>query len=837
MNPENWIKVEELLNVALELEPAQRQKFLDKIGENSLRREVESLLEAEQQAEKFLASPAVALSADFFDQEIEATDARLNQKIGNYRIVRELGRGGMGAVFLAERSDGEFEQQVALKIVRRSFAAPELLRRFRQERQILASLNHPNIARLLDGGVSSDGEPFLAMEYVEGERITDYCRNRNLSTNERLKLFSAVCSAVGFAHQHLIVHRDIKPSNILVTRDGVPKLLDFGIAKLLDAEHLTENTETGYRAFTAEYASPEQIAGKTVTTASDIYSLGVLLEELLDDERRFRAAPPAFGKWRTEEAENSVETIAPRPTRQTNKNLTNAELNNIAAMAQREEPERRYASAAELAEDIRRYLNGLPVRAQRDNFTYRAGKFIKRNRLSAAAAALVLSSLIIGFAVAAWQAGVAREKARVAEANERRAELAAEKQRKITGFMERVLSYANPAWYAEGSKLGGQARVIDVLNELSNKIETEFPTDLDIQAELHHKCAEIFLANRITNRAEHHARRALELRRKALSETPATTGVSDLRAEVAKDLYYLGEVLHVQGNYAGHEKLLGQAAATFREVAPDNANLPYLLESLGILKFDIHEDYAEAEKLLAESLELFRRRDGELHFNTARVFFTLSIVAARKGEVARAEELFRTGETRVSQMPEVEQRLLLLRFRGELEYAKGSFAAAENACQQLIDESRKSKGVNNDYERNARGRLLEIYERENNWAKAVEIERATIEDMKNLMPQTSVGFGRQLARLSVYLLRYSVKTGEAKLYFDRAYRIFQENRQEANESPDFGYFLGEYLLLLKRREEALPILEETVELYKTNYSPNFRYRVRAEKLLEQARAL
>lgn len=411
-----WHKVEELLNAALELAPGERQKFLDQVGEPGLRREVESLLGCEALVDGFLAAPALAFSVDFFEDE-DAPDARAGQAIGHYRIKCEIGRGGMGAVFLAERADGEFQQQVALKIVRRSFADSELFRRFRRERQILASLNHPNIARLLDGGMSSDGEPFLVMEYVEGVRIDDYCDARQLSTHKRLRLFLEVCRGISYAHQHLVVHRDIKPSNILVTGEAVPKLLDFGIAKLLDTEQADEHTRTEMRAFTPDYAAPEQVRGEQITTASDVYSLGVLLRDLLNKTSRAQKARKAPGAWRSETpAQETIATnLATKPedadaqAQTIDRNFASAELENIVAMAMREDPLRRYSAAAQLAEDVQRYLDGLPVRAQKDSFTYRAGKFIRRNKVGVGAAVLILLSLVGGLALALWQAGIARQ--------------------------------------------------------------------------------------------------------------------------------------------------------------------------------------------------------------------------------------------------------------------------------------------------------------------------------------------------------------------------------------------------------------------------------------------
>jgi tetratricopeptide (TPR) repeat protein/tRNA A-37 threonylcarbamoyl transferase component Bud32 len=444
MKHEDWLKVEELLNSALELEPLRRREFLDEVGASKpeLRREVESLLGCEEKVDGFLAAPALAFSADFFEDH-NGTDDRAGQTIGNYRIIREIGRGGMGAVFLAERADGEFQQEVALKIVRRSFDGSELARRFRRERQILASLNHPNIARLLDGGVSSDGEPFLAMEYVEGVRIDDFCDEIKLPIVRRLRLFLAVCQGVSYAHQNLIVHRDIKPSNVLVTTDSIPKLLDFGIAKLLDAEHAGEHTETIFRAFTPDYASPEQIRGEQITTASDVYSLGVLLDDLLHGARHASNQKPALGGWLSESSEQK--TIATNlPTKQENGNekvkpdnqkVLNAELKNIVRMARREEPERRYASVAQFAEDIQRYLDGLPVHAQKDSFTYRAGKFVRRNKAGVAAAALLLLTLIGGIIATAWQAQRATAQARIAAQERDRAERRFNDVRKLSNSL------------------------------------------------------------------------------------------------------------------------------------------------------------------------------------------------------------------------------------------------------------------------------------------------------------------------------------------------------------------------------------------------------------------
>ncbi len=418
MKKQDWETIKDVFAQVLEQPKDCRADYLRQTcGKDSvLRGEINSLLKAHDETQHLIEKKDFGAVSVLETNDVNYTGKRF----GNYKILREIGRGGMGAVFLAERSDGEFQQKVALKIVRRSFAEKELERRFRRERQILASLNHPNIAQLHDGGISADGEPFLAMEYVKGVRIDEFCDANDISTNGRLKLFLAVCAAVSFAHQNLVVHRDLKPSNILVTKDGTPKLLDFGIAKLLDAEHSDETTQTAYRAFTPEYASPEQITGEPITTASDVYSLGVLLDELLHGALYSDGEQTAVGKWHEQESEDSEKktVVTNVPTNQEkksqkskikNRKSIDSELKNVLAMARREEPIRRYASVAQFAEDIHRYLDGLPVRAQKDSFTYRAEKFVKRNKLAVGATALILLSLVGGFAVAMWQANLARQ--------------------------------------------------------------------------------------------------------------------------------------------------------------------------------------------------------------------------------------------------------------------------------------------------------------------------------------------------------------------------------------------------------------------------------------------
>jgi len=342
--------------------------------------------------------------------------------IGRYRIIREIGRGGMGAVYLAERADEQYRKQVAIKLIKRGMDTDAVLRQFWKERQILAGFDHPNIARLFDGDTTEDGLPYFIMEYVEGVPINDYCNRQALSINERLKLFREICAGVSYAHRHLVVHRDIKPSNILITSEGVPKLLDFGIAKILgpEADGATMATAPGLRLMTPEYASPEQVLGESVTTASDVYSLGVVLYELLTGSSPYRfasRAPRDVERAITDQEPTRPSTVIAddknpySPIR--NPKLLRGDLDNILLMALRKEPVRRYQSVEQFSEDIRRHLEARPILARKDTIGYRTAKFVRRNKVATAAALLVFVSLIAGLIATTWQAHRAKvEKAR-----------------------------------------------------------------------------------------------------------------------------------------------------------------------------------------------------------------------------------------------------------------------------------------------------------------------------------------------------------------------------------------------------------------------------------------
>lgn len=436
MTSEAWKHVQELVERALAVDASARCSWLDEVckDDDVLRDEVESLIAAYAPAQNFLEAP---LGQSLSEEFAEAFNNLEGGRIGPYRILREIGHGGMGTVYLAARTDDQYEKRVAIKVIRRGMDTDAIVRRFRRERQILAALDHPYIARLFEGGSTEDGRPYLVMEYIEGQPIDRYCDSRRLSLVQRLNLFGLVCSAVQHAHRNLIVHQDIKPANILVTADGTPKLLDFGIAKLLNPElaFITLDKTAASRLITPEYASPEQVRGEPITTATDVYALGVLLYELLSGHHPYVMRPRVLNELFRAVCEDEPEAPSAVVTQPCERRLMDGntatispervsadrdsqpaalsrhlrgDLDNIVLKAISKEPERRYSSAEQLSDDIRRHLEQLPIRARKGTFAYRAEKFLRRHAMAAAVGVIVAIVLTVSVGAVGWQARVAR---------------------------------------------------------------------------------------------------------------------------------------------------------------------------------------------------------------------------------------------------------------------------------------------------------------------------------------------------------------------------------------------------------------------------------------------
>jgi tetratricopeptide (TPR) repeat protein/tRNA A-37 threonylcarbamoyl transferase component Bud32 len=583
---EQWRRISPILDAVLTMPLEARAAHLDRAcaGDSELRRHVEELLAAEEASPAFLATAGGERGVSLLEEALSAPGRDPSEPesrtFGAYRLLHELGEGGMGTVYLAERIDGHFEQQVAVKVLKQGVASAEALRRFLQERQILARLQHPGIARLLDGGVTTEGTPYFVMERVEGRPLTTYCDQERLGVDGRLRVFLAVCDAVRYAHRNLVVHRDLKPSNVLVDAAGHVKLLDFGIAKLLsEGTGEAAPARTTLRAMTPEYAAPEQVRAEPVTTATDVYTLGVILYELLAGERPYRierASAPEIERAILEQeprrpsaraaAGKGLPGVAPRDLGR----RLRGDLDGIVLKALEKEPERRYASAEALATDVRRHLDGLPVAAQGARLAYRARKFVRRHRVGVAAASLVLASLVVGLVGTVYQA--------------RRAEAEARKASAVKDFLKSVFSASDPA-QAQGKTLTAK----QLLDDGARRIDTELSGQPDVQSEVRRLIASVYFD--LAEYEPSRSLRAADLERQRALHGARSLEAAEVLGELGDALFQLNRRDEARGAF---EEAL--AIETERR-GPRTPQAAILLRGIGQLDREGGELAASREKL------------------------------------------------------------------------------------------------------------------------------------------------------------------------------------------------------------------------------------------------
>jgi serine/threonine-protein kinase len=685
---------------ARERDAEARASFLtgECAGDDALRAEVESLLAADRDADR-----VDALAESWREPwEGDAPPAE-GVRVGPYRLLEILGSGGMGTVWLAERDDDQFRQQVALKVLRAEANTPELRHRFRNERQILARLTHPNIARLHDGGITDDGRPWFAMEHVPGQPLDRFCAERRLAVPERVALLMQACDAVEHAHGKLVVHRDLKPSNILVTADGDVRLLDFGIAKLIEPESDPDGpTRTGTRAMTPDYASPEQVRGEPVTTESDVYSLGVVLFEILTERR-----PHSVAGLSPSEAERVIcgddapapSTVAAEPAR---RRILAGDLDTIVAKALQKEPDRRYRSVAELHDDLRRYLEGRPVLARPDTASYRLRKFVRRHRWGVLAVAAMALSLMGGIAGTAWQARRAGVQAAVAAGERDRAQ---QVTRVLVGMFEaadplqaggdavsaRAVLDRGRRWLdsAAGQDEAVRATLMLTMGKAYGNLALYDEAESLVTGALRERRAlagtdeDLAVAEALSELGALHQhlgrhdeardalRQALDVRRRLLGEIAPEVAaawnnlgsafhslslvdsavVCYRRAAelwerlppegngLAGTLGDLGTALGHAGEEAAADSLLRRAIALHREEPPGDA-LAAALNNLALVRAR-EGDAAGAEPLLRESIAIRERILGEGHPVVATVRNNLAAILERRGKLDEAEPLYR----------------------------------------------------------------------------------------------------------------------------------------------------------------------------------------------------
>jgi serine/threonine protein kinase len=615
MNLSRWPEADEILDQALALPAAERTMFLRRAAAHdaALLAALESVVGEAAREDGFL-EPGAALAGALGDEIRLEPGPRAGDLVGAFRLVESIGSGGMGTVFRAARAAGDFDQQVAIKFIAAPLAHPDAVRRFRAERQILAALHHPNIVTLLDGGVTDEGFAYVVMEYVDGVPITAYGREVALPLAHRLRLFQQVCGAVQYAHGHFVVHRDLKPGNILVARDGAAKVLDFGVAKLLDGplrEASGTLTQAGFGPLTPNYASPEQIRGLEVTVTSDVYALGVILYELLTGTRPYETS----GKPLEAVLRLVVDADATRPSIATPpdevrppydlRRALRGDLDAIVLRALRKDPAERYASAEALSLDIGRYLTGQPVEAREPSLQYVARKLAARHKGVFATATLSLVAILSALFIALWQARQAARERDVAQ--------------EVSTFLEDLFRAPDP--FVNRRESADTLRVRDFLARGADKVRQELRAQPAVQSRLLNTLGEVQHAIGAYDHAEPLLEEALRVRLQLYGPN---------HAEVANTQLKLGMVLRERGKLELAEPLLRASLVTRRALAPrGDADVAETLNELGTW-YRQRGDYAEAVKYQNEALTILQQTRG----GSARALVVLSDLVATLDEKA-----------------------------------------------------------------------------------------------------------------------------------------------------------------------------------------------------------
>jgi eukaryotic-like serine/threonine-protein kinase len=689
----DWQAVNDLFHAALRRGGDERTAFLaDACAGNATRRQqVERLIRAHENDPRLLDRPVAADALELLAGEQLAAPGTL---IGRYRLVREIGRGGMGAVYLAERADDEFSHHVAVKLIKRGMDTELVLRHFRDERQIMASLEHANIARLLDGGTTADGLPYFVMEHVAGQRIDQYSQDRQLGIDRRLALFEQVCAAVSYAHQRLIIHRDIKPANILVTADGTAKLLDFGIAKFVTADGPAQTSATtlGLRPMTPEYASPEQLQGLRVDALSDVYSLGVLLFELLTDRlpNALTGLPPpeAARIMATVEAPKASAVAEPRLRRQ-----LRGDLDTIVLTALATDRDRRYRSVDQLSEDLRRHREGRPIGARRTTWRYRTGKFVNRNRLAVASGAIVLATLSWGLVSTSREAARADRQAAIAQA--------------VAAFLQDdLIGQANSANQASPTtRADANLTVRAALDRAAARVDGRFAADPAVEAAIRQTIGDAYHGLGLYAPAQEQMVRSLELRRTALGA---------IHADTLNTLTKLGSNYYAQGAAQQAAAMLTDAVAGWRRLYADNH--PQTLAALADLALAVRAtgDLARAATVYTDVLRVQRQLLGDEHPDTLAVMNNLAAVYGDQGRFADGEALLKTAVATKTRVLGADPPSTLMSVNGlGIAYrVQGKYAEAEPLLRTVLDARSRVLGAEHRDVLSSRHSLARVYEAE-----------------------------------------------------------------------------------------------------------------------------
>ncbi len=700
MNPERWSRVEDLFDEAMQLQTGEREEYLEKAcrGDGELRAYVLDLLAASSSLDATVAHAISATASAAFANEEPADNEMRGEMIGPYRVERLIGSGGMGMVYLAERADQQFEQQVAIKLGRHRLVDPDTVLRLRNERQILANLDHPNIARLFDGGTTDKGVPYLVMEYIDGIRIDTYCDLHRLSTVERLGIFQTICSAVHYAHQNLVIHRDIKASNILVTADGVPKLLDFGIAKLIDSagEQTDGLTRDGAVIMTPANATPEQVLGEPVTTATDTYALGLLLYALLSGYRAFETdgmSPSQFARvvcqqdavkpslrlqlehrYASHGSDDSALQTVDAAVSDRGTNVTRlqrqlrGDLDTIILNALRKEPERRYRSVSALADDISLHLRSMPIVARSDSWRYRAGKFTRRH-YAAVATAVSIVAMLATFTVAlsVQNRNIAKER---------------DTAREVSQFLEDIFMAQDPA-QAKGAKITAE----EILAAGASRIKSDLGERPEIQSTLMGTIGRVYYSLGEFQPSAELLQQALQLQLQTYGENHPVVAAAknDLAATLIR-----------RAEYSQAQELLETALETYRQQGgPATAEIAKNLNNLANVLHIGGGDLDRAQTSIAESIEIYTRLGERYAMRRAVAKATLARILQTQGDLRATEELLleaidivvkSEGENHPSMAYYLQNLGVLQRTKGDLRSAKETLDKAVVATRRILGE-------------------------------------------------------------------------------------------------------------------------------------------------------
>jgi serine/threonine protein kinase/tetratricopeptide (TPR) repeat protein len=830
--------LQQILDEAQTLPPDQRLRYIREAcaTDSDLYASAIHELESRQQwfGEDGAAAPAPA--------EESVVDLA-GERVGPYRIVRSLGRGGMGEVFLAARADEQFQQQVAIKLVRRGLLSRQLQGRLKLERQILATLDHPNIARLFDGGTTTDGTPYIVMEYVDGEPIDVYCDSRCLSIEQRLRLFQTICSAVHRAHQNLIVRRDLTPSNIRVTRDGTPKLLDFGIAKLLDDRHMMHTmavTQADYRVLTPDHASPEQIRGDPITTASDTYVLGVVLYELLCACKPFTLkgnrlgdlehaiceetppAPSAVVQARHDAAEIARQRGA-SPAR-LRRELA-GDLDNIVLMAMRKEPERRYSSVEQFAADVQRHLDGMPVLARADAWSYRAGKFLARHSLAVGLAVAFLA-VLIGFSVTTYlQAQRIAQERDLAEAERARALTSQQRAEAVKDFLIDSFRLADPS-HARGKEITAR----EILDQGAARIGKELRAQPDLQATLLDTIGSVYLSLDLPDDAQPLIEQGLAVRRQLFGQR---------HLDVASSLYSLNRVYEKKGDLKTAEALAIDSLAINTQLTGEQSlETAGSLCRLGVLEYAKGE-LANAQRRLEECLRIRTALRGPDHEDLTIPLDNLARLAQARRDFAEAERLDREA-LRIDLLTRGKDHPQYIRHLHNLAttlHDRGDLDGAEPLYRQTVELLRQVLGPEHTETIEAMGNLGRLLMDRHRFDEAQQTYEAALAVSRKAHPEPHVDVGYLLAdygRLEFERKRYR----EAEAHYREALQIYR-----ATLPPGHGYtaaaltMLGRTLLELRQPQEAETTLQSALQEWSKEYGVSSPWYAQTRAFLGRAWAL